>query len=89
MNAYKLTEYRQQYLNQRLSKEQYDKLDELVHQVMGYEKLTGAKMARAYRAKTSDGVPSFRINPVGAIRRLQDVGVNWQKELGIRKEATK
>ena len=90
MNAYKLSAKQQDRVRFRLTSLQYMKIDHLMWKFCKVRPVVDAKSdpiipvsARAYYNPTKCGCKGMRISALGAIRRLQDKGVNWQKELEI------
>ena len=80
----KLNQKQRQRINNYLEPYVYEKLDEVMAEVFGAEPAENPHAARAYTVPLSTGHPGFRLNPVGAIRRLEKKGVDWREELGMR-----
>lgn len=83
MNAYQLSAWQQNKINTQLDDGTYEKLDSLMKAYFNANPLPEPNTKRAYMVNTRSGRPGFRINAVGAIRRLQDNGVNWHNKLGL------
>lgn len=77
------------YIIVRMEPEMYDKLDALVEEHLGVKPSPFPMTRRAYPIPLSCGAPGFRLNAFGAIRRLEEKGVDWKTELGMRVERTK
>ena len=77
----KLNQKQRQRINNYLESYVYERLDAVMADVFGAEPAEESHSARAYTVPLSTGHPGFRINPVGAIRRLEKKGVDWRKEL--------
>ena len=88
MNAYQLSAWQQNKINTQLDDGTYEKLDSLMKAYFYVDPLPEPNTKRAYMLNTRSGRPGFRINPVGAIRRLQDNGVKWHEQLDLRMKLT-
>ena len=89
MSTRKLTPAQIHRINNLLDPHVYDALDRLMREKMKVDPEPDPATARAYRIPEIAGGNGYRVNAIGAVRRLERIGVNWREELGMKSDRSK